>query len=778
MMRRSLLASVMLAALTAVLAVHAGEPTKNKDIPPIGIDKKDGRPTLSAKQLEELQKQVREKYGKFYRALSDLAESYSKSSDPALQAKGANLRKILTESDNLEITARLAKYIKFLSEQKGNLDGTDKIEAAVTDAKQLARDLGIILKMLKDDNGASSKKDERLALEKMLKELDKVIRDEKIVRNSIDSNPDRKSVADDQNQVATDTQKLVPKDGTGSEDKGPGKAKEQGSGENSKNKPNDKADPGKANSKESGQGDKGQAKEAKNGEGDKNPAKSGAKEGKGSEKGAQTKDPKGAKEGADPAKSKDGKGNEAAPAGKGKDDGKQGGDKPGQSKAGDDKQGGKQGGAKDAKGSEGAKSGQAKDAKGGEAGEASKSKDGQAGEAGKGKDGGKKDDQASADKPGQTKPGGEKATGDKKDDKQGNSKAGQGSEASKAGASKKSDSPKADASASKSGGEAPKSDGQGQAKSGSPSQGQPKSGQPDDAAASKSDNKPPPANNQPKDDLQTTKQKIQDAIENMKKAQENVEASKIPEAGKNADDAIKDLETAKKKLEDLIRQLREEELERILANLIDRCQKMLAMQQAVLDGTIKTRNQIDNSPGKKGDRDTSLASLGLSDDELKIVEEATKAIEILEGEGSAVAFPEVFRQLREDMKHVQRRLKVINCDDFTIGLEEDIIETLKDMIAALKKAEKDLKDKKNPPPKDKDGPPPPPQDQKLLEKIQELKMIRAMQLRVNSRTEKYATAYPIGTPTSEQVQAELRELIQRQEQIIDVTNKISKGDNQ
>jgi hypothetical protein len=773
------LASVMLAALTAVLAVHADEPTKNKGsgIPPI-VPGKDGQPTLDPEKLAKLQKEVQQKFGAFHRLLTDLAESYAKSPDKALQAKAVNFRKILTESEDLTIPAKFAKFVKFLSEQKLSLDGTDKIDAALKDAAQLAKDLDVILKMLRNDNGAGSKKDERLALEKMLKELDKVIRDEKIIRNQIDSNPDTKSVGENQAEVTDNTQKLVPKDGKGSEDKGPGKAKEQGSGQNKgENKPNDKADPGKANSKESGQGDKGQAKEAKSGQGDKNPAKSEAKEGKGSEngKGGQTKDPKGAKEGADPAKSKDGKGSEAAPAGKGKDDGKQGGDKPGQSKAG---AGDKQGGAKDAKGSEGAKTGQSKEGKAGEGSEASKSKDGQAGEAGKGKDGGKKDDQPSADKPGQSKPGGDKATGDKKDDKQGNSKAGQGSEASKAGASKQSDSPKADASASKSGGDAPKSDSQGQAKSGSPSQGQPKSGQPDDAAASKSDNQPAPPNNQPKDDLQTTKQKIQDAIENMKKAQENVEASKIPEAGKNADDAIKDLETAKKKLEDLIRQLREEELERILANLIDRCQKMLAMQQAVLDGTIKTRNQIDSSPGKKADRDAILASLGLSDDELKIVEEAGKAIEILEGEGSAVAFPEVFRQLREDMKHVQRRLKVVNCDDFTIGLEEDIIETLKDMIAALKKAEKDLKDKKNPPPKQSDAPPPPPQDQKLLEKIQELKMIRAMQIRVNSRTEKYATAYPMGTPTSEQVQSELRELIQRQEQIIEVTNKLSKGDNQ
>src|ERR1700736_6054984 len=165
MMRRSLLASVMLAALTAVLAVHADEPTKTKGsgIPPIGTGK-DGQPTLDPVKIEKLQKEVQLKFGAFHRLLTDLAESYAKSPDKALQAKAANFRKILAESDELTIPAKFAKFVKFLSEQKLSLDGTDKIDAALKDAAQLAKDLDVILKMLRNDNGAGNKKDERLAL--------------------------------------------------------------------------------------------------------------------------------------------------------------------------------------------------------------------------------------------------------------------------------------------------------------------------------------------------------------------------------------------------------------------------------------------------------------------------------------------------------------------------------------------------------------------------------------------------------------------------------------
>ena len=215
-----------------------------------------------------------------------------------------------------------------------------------------------------------------------------------------------------------------------------------------------------------------------------------------------------------------------------------------------------------------------------------------------------------------------------------------------------------------------------------------------------------------------------------------------------------------------------------MAALINRCQKMLAMQEDVLRGTLKVQTQIDTLPDKKADRAQQLASLNLSDDEQKIVHEASKAIEILETEGSAVAFPEVFQQVREDMKHVQRRLKNTDVGDVTVTIEQDICETLREMIKALEKAKKDLDDKKNPPKDPKEQTQQPPQDQKLLEKIAELKMIKSMQLRVNARTELYSRRYPGEQAMENAIRDELREVGQRQERIWEVTRKMATGDNQ
>src|SRR5262249_15404435 len=143
----------------------------------------------------------------------------------------------------------------------------------------------------------------------------------------------------------------------------------------------------------------------------------------------------------------------------------------------------------------------------------------------------------------------------------------------------------------------------------------------------------------PPDDIVSGKKKIMEGEYNMKRAQEEIAKKDNPKAVEKEDQAIKDLESAKQKLEKLLRQMREEELERLLAALQARCEKMLVMQMQVLDGTLATAKGIDSTPDKKPTRDHQQQSIRLSDQEKEIVNEANKAIEMLEAEGSAVAFP-------------------------------------------------------------------------------------------------------------------------------------------
>src|SRR5262249_26691977 len=176
----------------------------------------------------------------------------------------------------------------------------------------------------------------------------------------------------------------------------------------------------------------------------------------------------------------------------------------------------------------------------------------------------------------------------------------------------------------------------------------------------------------------------------------------------NQDEAIKKLEEARKELEKLLRQLREEELERLLANLQRRCERMLQMQTAVLEETVRLDKAVNQNSDRKPNRTQEHESLKLSDKEEQIVREANNTLQLLAEEGSAVAFAEVLGQVRDDMRTVARRFVRADVGHVTQEIEQSIIAMLKEMIEALKKKQQQMQDNKNKPPPPSSSHPPPP----------------------------------------------------------------------
>ena len=126
--------------------------------------------------------------------------------------------------------------------------------------------------------------------------------------------------------------------------------------------------------------------------------------------------------------------------------------------------------------------------------------------------------------------------------------------------------------------------------------------------------------------------------------------------------------------------------------------------------------------------------------------------------------------MRDDVAQIVTLLAGSHVDELTLGIEEDVIAALKDMIDALKKAQKDLKDKKNPPPGEGGETEP-----ALVDKIAELKMIRALQLRVNRRTKLIAeTAAKTSDP---ELLRTLQTLAEREEEVHRITRDIVLGKN-
>ncbi len=262
------------------------------------------------------------------------------------------------------------------------------------------------------------------------------------------------------------------------------------------------------------------------------------------------------------------------------------------------------------------------------------------------------------------------------------------------------------------------------------------------------------------------RKRLEAAQQRMKEAQEKLDKTQREGAVDKQEEAIRELEQAKAELEEILRQLREEEIERILAMLEARFHKMLQLQRVVYEGTVR----LDKVPKPQRSHSHEIEARRLSSKETKILVEADKALLLLREDGTAVAFPEAVEQMREDMQQVVLRLARAKVGQITQAIEEDIIAALEEMIEALKKAQKDMKGKKPCPCACKCKPP-------LIDTLAELKMIRALQMRVNRRTQRYSKLIEGEQAESAELIDALQRLAEREQRIHRVTQDLEMGRN-
>ena len=316
--------------------------------------------------------------------------------------------------------------------------------------------------------------------------------------------------------------------------------------------------------------------------------------------------------------------------------------------------------------------------------------------------------------------------------------------------------------------------GQGQQGQGQPSKGQQGKGQ-GDGQPQEQEQGPSQDQAPPQDQQQSpARKRLEAAQQRMREAEGKLKEAQRKGAVEKQEEALRELEQAKAELEQILRQLREEEIERVLAMLEARFTKMLQMQRAVLEGTVR----LDKVPPPERSHSHEIEAGRLSSKEAEIDLEADKAMSLLREDGTAVAFPEALGQLRQDIQQVVQRLAEAKVDKITQGIEEEIISSLEEMIQALQKAQKDLEKKRQ---QQRQQPPPgsgEPQDPPLVDVLAELKMIRALQVRVNSRTERYSKLVEGEQARNADLIEALRRLAERQERVYKITRDLSLGKNQ
>ena len=240
-------------------------------------------------------------------------------------------------------------------------------------------------------------------------------------------------------------------------------------------------------------------------------------------------------------------------------------------------------------------------------------------------------------------------------------------------------------------------------------------------------------------------------------------------------EAEAELAAAKKELEEILRQLREEEVERTLGRLEGRFTNMLEREVKILEQTRALDRIID------ADRnvDFEIRCGRLATEQNLVATEADRTLLLLREDGSSIAMPQTVDQMQADMRQAANRLAAARTGTLTIGLEEDIVATLNDLIAAIKE-EKESQEKQ----KRESGPPPSgggqPGDSPLVQKIAELRMMKSLQQRIQGRHSRYADLLeqpddPVGRTDDPELRTSLEKLARQQENLSNIAREIVAG---
>lgn len=255
-----------------------------------------------------------------------------------------------------------------------------------------------------------------------------------------------------------------------------------------------------------------------------------------------------------------------------------------------------------------------------------------------------------------------------------------------------------------------------------------------------------------------TRNRVAAAESRMRAASRRLQEADRRAAREEQQQAIQELETARAELEEILRQVREEEVERLLTQLETRLRGMLRSERGILAGCEKLVGASSLSdPSDAQLRERELEASRLAREQSQVAAEAGRALALVRDDGSAVAIPEALDQVRADCLQAAARLERADAGSITRGIVQDVVASLQEILEALEKAQRDQE--QAPPPSQGGGRPANPGEQPLVDKLSELKMIRTLQMRINTRTQRYAKLLTDGVEQAEE--PELVEALQK-----------------
>lgn len=276
---------------------------------------------------------------------------------------------------------------------------------------------------------------------------------------------------------------------------------------------------------------------------------------------------------------------------------------------------------------------------------------------------------------------------------------------------------------------------------------------------------------QPKTREENARERVQQAKKRMQQAQQKMDEENRQEAVEEQLEAERELREAVDELEKILRQIREEEIERSLVDLESRLRRMNEQERMIREET----GRLDKLEGDARDRTLDIQANKLAIEQSKVVMEGQRALLLLQDEGSSTAFPEALDQIVRDAQTVAKKLSQGNVSSTTQAIEDEILFSLEELLESLKQVQKKREENK----RQASGQPGQggSEDQPLVDNLAELRLLKTLQLRVNRRTQSLAQRLDKIEDTLGQVEdadsrAEMEELATRQQKIYEVTREI------
>lgn len=261
--------------------------------------------------------------------------------------------------------------------------------------------------------------------------------------------------------------------------------------------------------------------------------------------------------------------------------------------------------------------------------------------------------------------------------------------------------------------------------------------------------------------------RLRAAEQRMQAAREKLDESLRKEARSEQLRAVEELETARAELEEILRQLREQEVEQTLVQLEARIRGMLKAERSVLADA--ERLTAAGATGTPRERQLEAARLGREQERIGV--DAAKAVALVRDDGSAVAIPQALEQIRDDAVQAATRLGRADLGRETIAVLGDIVVGLEEMLAAVEKAHLD----RDQGPTAAAGRGGQAGEQPLVDAVAELKMLRTLQVRVNTRTQRLGRLLDDAPADALEVRQVLGRLAERQRAIERAARDIVSG---